>query len=280
MKRRKRRLTIWMALLLATVWTLAAQASEDTTAAGTNQPAAGAGQQADESAVQTGWQKINGKRYYVKADGTHRTGWFTSAKKKYYLDPKADGAAATGLKKIGKKYYIFSQKGQMLKSKNAYQVGKNFYTVNSKGVAKKLSGAEKLAAKQLKKLTKPKLRYAFDWAAKLRYQAISTAGKKPQDFATYGFTRRRGDCNVQACVFYYMAKVLGYDTHYVKGTVPQANGTSGKHAWVEIDMKGKTYVFDPNLAGQYASVFGKNTGWRFRYGAKHTYKYQNIKRVN
>ena len=77
-----------------------------------------------------------------------------------------------------------------------------------------------------------------------------------------------------------MAKLLGYDAHYIKGTVPQANGTDGKHAWVEIDIKGKTYVYDPNLAGQYASVYGKNTGWKFQYGDKHTYKYQNIERIN
>lgn len=258
-------LALW--LLLAAFGAVSVQAAEEVPAAGTE-------------TVKQGWKTVGGKRYYIDASGAHKTGWFTFKGYRFYLDPAADGAAVTGLKKIGGTYYCFNKSGHMLKNKKCYAVGKKYYVIDSKGAAKRLTGAQALAAGQLKKLPHQTLRSAFDWAAKLPYQSISTAGKTPAYFASYGFTYQRGDCNVQACALWCMAKVLGYDAHYITGTVPQANGKDGKHAWVEIDIKGKTWVFDPNLAGQYASVYGKNTGWKFQYGAKHTYKYQNIKRVN
>lgn len=266
MKKGSIRFALMLFLMLVVFGTVSAQAKEEASAV--------------RAAVKQGWEKDGGKRYYIDADGQKKTGWFTYKGKKYYLNPQADGAAVTGLKKIGGKYYCFNKNGQMLKNKRAYQVGKKYYVIDSKGVAKKMSAVEEQAVRQLNAFSKPELRAAFDWAAKLPYQVISTSGKTPEDFASYGFSYGRGDCNVQACTFCYMARVLGYDAHYIKGTVPQANGTDGKHAWVEIDIKGKTYVFDPNLAGQYASVYGKNTGWKFQYGAKHTYKYQNMERVN
>ena len=171
-------------LLLAAFGTVSVQAKEETPAVRT--------------AAKQGWKKVGGKKYYIGADGK----------------------AVTGLQKIGGKYYCFNKKGQMLKNKPAYQVGKNYYVIDSKGVARKMSEAEELAVRQLKKLSKQKLRAAFDWAAKLPYQVISTSGKTPQDFASYGFSYGRGDCNVQACTFCYMAKVLGYD------------GSSGeRHGW-------------------------------------------------
>ncbi len=268
MKKRGIRFVLTLFLLLMAFGT-AAQAGEKVTAAASTAAAA-----------KKGWKKENGKKYYVNAAGKHKTGWFSYKGKKYYLDPKADGAAAAGLKKIGGKYYCFNKKGEMLTDRRAYPVGKSHYVIDSKGVARKMSAAEELTVQLLQQLPQPRIRTSFDWAAKLPYQAIDTNGKTPQYFASYGLLYKRGDCNVQACLFYYFAKVLGYDAHYVKGTVPQANGTDGKHAWVEIDLNGKTYVCDPNLAGQYASVYGKNTGWMFQYGAKHTYKYQNIVRVN
>ncbi len=230
--------------------------------------------------VKKGWKWIGGKKYYRKENGKNKTGWFSYNGHRFYLDPKKNGAAATGVRKIQNKYYCFNEKGRLVKDRRAYQVGENYYAIDAKGRAKKLSETEKQAVLQVRTFSGSRLRNAFEWAAKLPYQSIDTEGKTPQAFASHGFTYKRGDCNVQACTFYYMAKVLGYDAHFVKGVVPQANGKKGKHAWVEIDYKGMTYVFDPNLAGQYASKFGKDTGWKFQYGAKNTYKYQEIKRVN
>lgn len=230
------------------------------------------------SSAQRGWEKVDGKRYFTGADGEHRTGWFTFKGKKFYLDPAEDGAAVTGLKKIEGKNYCFNDIGHLVVNRRFYQAGKSYYAIDASGVAVKLPRAGQLAVKQLKKFPQATLRSAFNWAANLPYKPTST--RTPEQFAIYGFNQSRGDCNVQACTFWCMARVLGYDAHYMKGTVPQANGTDGNHAWVEIDIEGKTWVFDPNFAGQYSSQFGKNTGWKFEYGTKNTYKYQNITRVN
>ena len=76
-----------------------------------------------------------------------------------------------------------------------------------------------------------------------------------------------------------MAKVAGYDAHYVKGYVQKSGGKKGAHAWVEIDQKvngkKKTYVYDPNFQKEY-----KLNGYKLTYGAKRTLKYVNYKRVN
>ena len=40
-----------------------------------------------------------------------------------------------------------------------------------------------------------------------------------------------------AATFYWMAKVAGYDAHYVKGYFQKSGGKKGAHAWVEIDQK-------------------------------------------
>ena len=47
--------------------------------------------------------------------------------------------------------------------------------------------------------------------------------------------------------------------------------TKGPHAWVEIKIKNKTYVYDPNFQKE----FGPKgyTGYAIRYGQKGTLKY-------
>ena len=82
-----------------------------------------------------------------------------------------------------------------------------------------------------------------------------------------------------AATFYWMAKVAGYDAHYVKGYFQKSGGKKGAHAWVVIDQKvngkKKTYVYDPNFQKEY-----KLNGYKLTYGAKRTLKYVNYKRVN
>lgn len=233
-----------------------------------------------QAAVKTGLQKINGKRYFIQPDGTHLTGWYDYRGNRYYFNPKQDGAMTIGLLKIDGKYYYFNSNGKMLRNKRWGKIQDQYCMIGPDGAVKKLNSTQVLAVQRLEQLgRKQTLHRAFEWSAKLPYIGVKT-NKNAKWFAGYGFTYGRGDCNVQACTFYYMAKMLGYDAHYVKGTVPQANGTNGNHAWVEIDQNGATFVFDPNLNGQYASVYGRNTGYAFHYGATHTYKYQDIKRVN
>ena len=109
--------------------------------------------------------------------------------------------------------------------------------------------------------------------------SVKVSKKTPTEYGLYGFKTGSGDCYVMAATFYWMAKVAGYDAHYVKGYFQKSGGKKGAHAWVEIDQKvngkKKTYVYDPNFQKEY-----KLNGYKLTYGAKRTLKYVNYKRVN
>ncbi|MCF2681359.1 L,D-transpeptidase family protein [Faecalicatena contorta] len=57
----------------------------------------------------SGWQVINGKKYYGMPDGTFRVGWLSFGKTYYYCG--SDGAIVTGLQSIGGKKYYFNEDG-------------------------------------------------------------------------------------------------------------------------------------------------------------------------
>lgn len=191
----------------------------------------------------------------------------------------------------GKQYY-YNKKGTLVKDKYGYKIGENYYKISKKGVLTKVTKAEGLAGIQLEKFsgkTRAKLlKQAYQWSANMKYQAVKKpsgkTSKYAQKYAIIGFENKKGDCNVQAATFYYMAKVLGFDAKFVRGYVPQLqNGkiVYGAHAWTTITMKGVKYVYDPNFGG-YAkrNNIGKglDQGYKFKYGAKNTYKYYNLKK--
>ena len=93
--------------------------------------------------------------------------------------------------------------------------------------------------------------------------------------ALYGFQNGVGDCYVMAATFYYMAKTLGYDAHQMAGYVPLSSGGMGVHSWVEIDMNGTTYVFDPDFTNE----TGRN-GYQITYGTSGTWVYSSYYRMN
>ena len=94
------------------------------------------------------------------------------------------------------------------------------------------------------------LHAAFNWSASLPYRNYNDPSPGSEAMALYGFRNGVGDCYVMAATFYYMAKLLGYDAHQMAGYVPLLGGGMGVHSWVEIDMNGTTYVFDPNFTNQ------------------------------
>ena len=217
-----------------------------------------------------------------------------------------NGKKVTGLKKISGKYYYFNSKGVLQKNKAAYKIvvsGKTrYYNINAKGIATRLKGTKELAAIRLNKLgaslnsiTPAKqlaaLKKAFLWSAQISYRAMSTsvsAAEAPDYFGSYGFKTGRGDCQVQAYTFYWMAKVLGYKPAFVKGYVPRSKTSDGKysnfasHAWCTISIDGVKYVFDPNFntSSDAAALRAANkyVGFMFRYGDKNTYAYHNLKK--
>lgn len=117
---------------------------------------------------------------------------------------------------------------------------------------------------------------AYNWSANLPYVNYSndpSPGSK--NFAIHGFKTKTGDCYVMAGTFYYMAKLLGYDAHQIAGYVPLRSGGMGVHSWVEIDINGSTYVFDPDFTHE----SGRN-GYQISYGMSGTWRYSNYYRMN
>ena len=207
-----------------------------------------------------------------------KEGWETVDGVKYYY---VNGEKITNkVKKIGKYTYCFDKTGKLVTNKPYYKVNSKTYYKNKKnGQATKLSTVETMAAVRLQKC-KGNLKKAFNWSVSLQYAGnVKVSKKTPTEYGLYGFKTGSGDCYVMAATFYWMAKVAGYDAHYVKGYFQKSGGKKGAHAWVEIDQKvngkKKTYVYDPNFQKEY-----KLNGYKLTYGAKRTLKYVNYKRVN
>ena len=207
-----------------------------------------------------------------------KEGWETVDGVKYYY---VNGEKITNkVKKIGRYTYCFDKTGKLVTNKPYYKVNsKTYYKIKKNGQATKLSAVETMAAVRLQKC-KGNLKKAFNWSVSLQYAGnVKVSKKTPTEYGLYGFKTGSGDCYVMAATFYWMAKVAGYDAHYVKGYFQKSGGKKGAHAWVEIDQKvngkKKTYVYDPNFQKEY-----KLNGYKLTYGAKRTLKYVNYKRVN
>ena len=172
--------------------------------------------------------------------------------------------------------------GKLVKNKYGYKVKKNYYRINKKGVATLVSTAEGLAGARLDKCGGD-LKKAFKWSStKIKYFGNVGKPKKGQNqveyYATYGFKNGRGDCYVMAATFCMMAKVKGLkNVKFVKGSVPQANGKNGAHAWCEIKSGKNVYVYDPNFAYSFRNNPKAHSGYKFKYGTKGTYKYNKKK---
>ena len=63
---------------------------------------------------------------------------------------------------------------------------------------------------------------------------------------------------------------IGEDARQMIGEVPMERGGFGKHSWVEINLSGGTYVFDPD----YTSETGKS-GFLLTYEQGDTWVYMN-----
>ena len=96
------------------------------------------------------------------------------------------------------------------------------------------------------------LRASFDWTYRsitwswLPIHVTPPAGfTRSQWYAVIGFEQRTGNCFVFAATFYQLAKGLGYNARYVEGSVGAAGGGFVPHGWVEININGNWYIFDP-----------------------------------
>ena len=224
-----------------------------------------------------GWRSYKGKKYYfVPGTGQMKIGMSTIDGKKYYFD--REGRQVYGCKSYrGKKYY-FQKNGELLTNEKCYEINGKFYNIDKDGVMKEVPKVKALATKVLDK-EGWNLESAFEWTSELKYEdrTIELAdGVKEADYlAIYGFEKEKGNSFVMASTFYQMAKILGYDVHYVKGKIQYKSGRLVSHGWCEIDEDGKTYVCDPYFAHE-----GGKNGIMFEYGDKGTWIYKNHYRVN
>lgn len=79
----------------------------------------------------TGWQTIDGKKYYYNSKGIMLTGWQTISGSTYYFGD--NGVMVTGIQTIGSRKHYFYSNGQMAVSVTI-AVGTKQYTINSDGV--------------------------------------------------------------------------------------------------------------------------------------------------
>lgn len=68
--------------------------------------------------------------------------------------------------------------------------------------------------------------------------------------------KRSGNCYNYAAAFWALARNLGYDAVCYSGS---ALSNAGPHAWVQIEMDGQTYIFDPQLA--WRETTGERSNW-------------------
>ncbi|MCD8348957.1 MAG: hypothetical protein LUD16_13650 [Lachnospiraceae bacterium] len=199
--------------------------------------------------------------------------------------------------KNGKLYYY--KNGELVKDKLGIKIDGNYYKISTKGVCKKVSEAAGRAGIMLEKIGRAStnsktLKKAFTWCStQIAYRADcgtpASGQTKAAYYSIYGFKNKKGDCNVMAATFYQMAKVLGYDAKFVTGYIVSGYNEDGSvilanHAWVTIELKGTTYVYDPNFA-YVQHTLNNNTsahsGYKMTYtktGTKLQYTYYSSKK--
>lgn len=129
--------------------------------------------------------------------------------------------------------------------------------------------------KALQRIMGKDLKAAFDIASSIPY--FGRNDEIPRDpiwtteqFADFGFDNGKGNCYVMAAMFYEMAYILGYNPRQMAGWVPSRTRGITQHSWVEIDIDGQTYVFDPDFT--YST---KKNGFMVKYGTPGTWKYSD-----
>ena len=78
--------------------------------------------------MQTGWQYLGNKWYYLRSSGAMATGWYQEGSTWYYLDAE-NGDMKTGWQYFGNKWYYLRSSGSM--ATGWYQEGSTWYYLNA-----------------------------------------------------------------------------------------------------------------------------------------------------
>ena len=219
--------------------------------------------------VQTGWNYINNYWYYMGAGGRMKTGWQYINDKWYYFYDWGGMLSGTGIVQIDDDYWYFKNDTLNYITDLATVDGVTYAVTKGKASSDKVDVAEMYASKKLDEIGW-NLKAAYNWAVDITYEhdayAYTTSGA-----AIHSFSSEIGDCIGKAAVFYWMARLLGYDVKLILGSVPLRAGGYGEHGWVEIVYNGSTYVCDPTFEWQtgyngYMIYYGQSNTWRYVIG--------------
>lgn len=85
------------------------------------------------------------------------------------------------------------------------------------------------------------------------------SGDWVKEYAQNAMSTKSGNCYGYAASFAYVAKGLGYDAKVCTGTVRSSLGGRTAHAWTEVKVAGKWYVFDAEMQNAKGSGYYKQT---------------------
>lgn len=196
----------------------------------------------------TGFQTIDGKKYYIDANGNKLTGWQSIEGSRYYFGN--DGAMRTGLVKIGKNRYFFDQKTGHMAGMGFYKNWAIAYDGKCYKVPKKTANKTKCAndmAKLIVKCVGPKKywkQFGSSWqlyqVRRATYYVWVLAWKckyttKGTDYCTpYGvFYAKKFSCAGTAAAMKLVLGKMGYKCKHV-------NKNKWTHQWVTLKMDDKT----------------------------------------
>ncbi len=108
------------------------------------------------------------------------------------------------------------------------------------------------------------LEAAFYYIASNIFYARSTetpSGDWVKEYASKALSTRTGNCYGYAAAFAYVAKGLGYDARVCTGTVKSSLGGRTPHAWTEVKVGNRWYVYDTEMqsakgGGYYKQTYG------------------------
>lgn len=102
------------------------------------------------------------------------------------------------------------------------------------------------------------LQRMFDYAA----HEFQYLGRNHYEFGETGWEQQealdmlrtgKGNCYSFAAIFYYFARALGYDAAVYSGSIRDDNAGDRPHGWVELEMDGERFLFDPEMQFLYDS---------------------------
>ena len=110
------------------------------------------------------------------------------------------------------------------------------------------------------------LKAAYDWCVAISYFSGTPidVGLGTRWYADLGFETHRGNCYTYAATLTVLARLLGYEARQVNGHIEGYEELH--HSWVEIDIDGVTYTFDPEFEWErgksgYLKLYGEQGIW-------------------